>query len=122
MNFPINRSSARLQCLVVSATGIDAIRERTRGYEAGEFLEQCTVVPLKAATPQASRAGRETDIPVVINSISGEEDPEEYIADCREIYTLNWRSRSDPPPEWQVNSDALARVREALRKYLYLPQ
>ena len=89
---------------------------------AGSRLEQCTVIPLKAGRQQQ---GRQTDIPVTVHNMRGREIPEEYIADCREIYTINWRHadrKIDIPPQWQINEEDMGKVRQALRIYLDLPQ
>jgi mRNA-degrading endonuclease toxin of MazEF toxin-antitoxin module len=118
---PINRRVSEQQCLVVSSPGIDAIRERLVAY-AGSRLEQCTIIPLKAGRQQQER---QTDIPVTVHNMKEREIPEEYIADCREIYTINWRDTDrgvDIPPEWQVNEEDMGKVRKALRIYLDLPQ
>ncbi len=115
----IDRRVSRQQCLVVSSPGIDAIRERMLTYD-GAALEQCTIVRLKAGRQQKER---QTEISVTAHEIRGWETSEHYIADCREIYTINWRnSEVTIPPQWQIHEEDMVKVRKALRIYLDLPE
>lgn len=74
----------RKQCLVVSSSGIDAVRERIPAGKWGR-LEQCTVVPLGSATQGP------VHIPVTFRQAN---ELVSTTAVCREIVTINWRKRN----------------------------
>ena len=99
------------RCLVVSSSGINAIREK-------QGLGHCTVVPLE---PEGTFANRHGEKDIIVYPNDKLEDPNIEIAKCVELYTIDWRSRYGAVVGY-VNEDDMRSVRLELFKYLSLPQ
>jgi mRNA-degrading endonuclease toxin of MazEF toxin-antitoxin module len=117
LEMPIHGSAgmnSRL-CLIVSSTGVDAIREQIHRH--------CTVVPLESI--DRFKEGDRSVALVDVYPADNRGKPEQKLALCQEIYTVDWRSRVVDGIEravGHVRSHHMDRVWIALREYLALPR
>ena len=110
------------RCLVISSSGVDAIREHLvvemdDGTKKGP-LGHCTVVPLENAEDFSLEEG----VAIVdVYQQAAQEERTTELALCMEIYTVDWRAR-DGVVVGYVHDRDMHEVRKAVRDYLALPR
>jgi mRNA-degrading endonuclease toxin of MazEF toxin-antitoxin module len=122
VNLPERNRVSGQRCLVVSSSGIDAVREHIEvEIERGKpkmKLRHCTIIPLLKEEGYQNIDGL-TD--VVVYPKDDQQGPETIeVAVCTEIYTVDWQARR-AKVVGQVPAEHMRKVREELWKYLDLP-
>jgi mRNA-degrading endonuclease toxin of MazEF toxin-antitoxin module len=110
-------------CVVVSCAAIDYLREHIWAHKTEpdrrRRFSNITVVPLHLNPSVDLEA--EHDDSVALVSLSGETTVR-ALANCREVYTIDRRSRYLQPTAFlPISPDDLVKIRRALRIYLGLP-
>jgi hypothetical protein len=120
----VSDKEERSQCLVVSSTAVDAIRERImlRRQPKNRLvpLGHCTVVPLWPPPYDYDPKKDRGVIEVTVYSKVKNRSSKKVLALCFEPYTVNWYER-DTTLVGSVHRDHVEAVRHMLRDYLDLP-